>query len=104
MILLWISASALFAFFIIVLHTLVTRWLDPADSRRSMKRFWMLFCIRIVFIGTYFWQLVQQDVFTLVAGFVVFLAVYASSLYFIINRKPQWFQPELKKETPAWMK
>lgn len=104
MIFLWVCASAILAFFIIILHALVTRWLNPSDSKGSMKRFWMLFAFRLLLIGVFFWQLVQQDVFTIITGLVVFLAVYASSLYFIIIRKPQWFLPELKKEIPVWMK
>lgn len=102
MIVLWILASAMLAFFSIILHTLVTRWLDPEDPGRSMKRFWLLFVARLLIIGLFFWQLVQQDVTTLIACIIVFLAVYAGSLYLIISHKSKWFQPEPKKEIPAW--
>jgi Ca2+/Na+ antiporter len=102
MIIVWILASAILAFFSILLHTLVARWLDPEVPGRSMKRFRRLFVIRLMVISLFFLQLVQQDVVTLITCVIVFLAVYAGSLYFIISHKSQWFQPEQRKEVPAW--
>lgn len=103
MIVLWILASALLAFLAILLHTLVTRWLDADDPANSMKRFWLLFAVRFMLFGLFFWQLVLQNMTTIFVCFIVFLAVYAGSLYYIIKKKPHWFQNEFKKESTLWM-
>jgi len=103
MIVFWISLAAILAMISIGLHLFVTRNLDPTNQRNSMVRFWSALVLRLVLIGVFFWQLVQQDFLVMIAGVVVFLFVYAGSLYYIIKKRPHWLQSEFKKESPAWM-
>lgn len=103
MIVLWILTAALLSFLCIFLHTVSTRGLDPKHPGKSMKRFWLLLITRLSLIGLFFWQLVQQGFVTILVCLLIFLAVYAGSLYYIIEKKPHWFQSEFKKEVPAWM-
>lgn len=103
MMLFWIFTSLLTAFISILSHTLFTRWLDPKQPSRSMVRFWLLFAARFILITGFLWQLVQQPPSILIICLILFLCMYAGSLYYIIRRKPQWFQPEIKKDSSVWM-
>ena len=103
MIVVWILIGSVVAAVSVLLHTLVTRYLDPNHAVPSMRRFWVGLLIRLLLIAVFLWQLVQQELVTLIVTLIVFLAVYAGSLYYIINNKPHWFQPEIKKDNPVWM-
>ncbi|MEE4194179.1 MAG: hypothetical protein V2J07_03170 [Anaerolineae bacterium] len=102
MILLWMFSAAVVAFISILMHTIVTRWMDPNGPRKSMKRFWSVLLVRLAILALFFWQLVQQGLSVMIISLVIFLCVYAGSLYYIISKKPHWFQPEFKKDFPVW--
>ncbi len=102
MILLWMLLAAVVAFIAILTHTFVTRWMDPKGPAQSIKRFWTMLLFRMAMIGLFLWQLVQQELPVMIISLIIFLCVYAGSLYYIIDKKPQWFQPELKKDFPVW--
>lgn len=103
MMLVWCIIAILVAFFSIGLHSFVTYRMDPLDKKGSMARFRRFFLLRLLVLALFFWQIVQQPLPVLILAAMFFLVAYAGGLYYIIKRKPFWFQPELKKDSSVWM-
>ena len=71
---------------------LSVRKIDPAYIKISKQIIFWGYSIRILLIGFYFWQVVQQSMLTIVSTLIVFLVFYFGSTFFIGYRKPQWLQ------------
>jgi len=71
---------------------LSVRKIDPSYIKISKQIIFWAYSIRILLIGFYFWQVVQQRLLTIVFALFVFLVFYFGSTFFIAYRKPHWLQ------------
>jgi len=71
---------------------LSVRSIDPSYIKISKQIIFWGYSIRILLIGFYFWQVVQQGMITIIFTLFVFLIFYFGSTFFIVYQKPQWLQ------------
>lgn len=64
--------------------------LQPLTAGKSISRIRTSYFFRIVLIGLYFWQLVQQGLVMILVGMSVFMLIYLGGVFFIALKKPHW--------------
>lgn len=100
---LWITASALVAICCVLLHTLSVRMMNPLAYAKSLSRFWQFFGLRLVVLGVYLWQLVQQNPLIIASSMAVFIVTYWAVLMFIVRYKQDWMQLKEAKDQTLWI-
>jgi len=100
---LWFISSLLVAVGCVLLHTMSVRLMNPVAPAQSLSRFWQFFGIRLVILGVYLWQLVQQNLLIIASSMAIFIVVYWAALIFIIRYKQDWMQLKETKDQTLWI-
>jgi hypothetical protein len=100
---LWFTSAFLVAVCCVLLHTLSVRMMNPVAPAKSLSRFWQFFWMRLLVLGVYLWQLVQQNLLTIACSMAIFIVSYWAALVFIIRYKQDWMQLKETKDQTLWM-
>ena len=100
---LWVVSAALVATCCVLLHTLTVRMMNPLAYAQSLSRFWQFFGLRLVVLGVYLWQLVQQNLVIIASSMAIFIATYWAVLMFVIRYKQDWMQLKETKDQTSWI-
>jgi hypothetical protein len=100
---LWFISALLVAVGCVLLHTMSVRFMNPVAPAKSLSRFWQFFGIRLVILGVYLWQLVQQNLLIIASSMAIFIVTYWAALIFIIRYKQDWMQLRETKDQTLWI-
>jgi hypothetical protein len=82
---------------------MTVRMMNPLAPGKSLSRFWQFFWMRLIVLGVYLWQLVQQNPLIIASSMAVFIVTYWAALIFIVRYKQDWMKLKEKKDQKLWL-
>lgn len=99
----WLLSAFLVALGCVLLHALSVRFMNPLAPRMSLKRFRQFLAVRLIVLGVYLWQLVQQNLVVILFSMAFFIITYWAALLLVVRYKQHWLQLKDTKDQTLWM-